>query len=487
LAASPPHFLGAFNMARRISKDFTKVNGERIAGVWRNARGYYVRNVHKDATDKREFFRCLDEAIERRDELAGIQAPLIRVRRDAEPATDELLSLGIDPEAITPEVVVALARRTTTTVNPEYPDRQHAAWIMVMQALGRSTEYREYVDFKSPSRFALTVTAVGRSYAEWYLSERENVGELKHRADSHNAVNGARGKRRKLPVDYARPTVRQNYREAIKHMREFAKIVGDKPISALMGSDFVTYRDAITKASTDPNNRFRLVKAAFRRAMKLHPDENWKPQMTMDGGWLSILECRGTTTASTKTIITPQEFQALLNAADTQWRAILWLSLNCALANSDVSEIRWRHLDLENGVMFFPRTKNGRLRQTPLLPATIQALNEWRSQCRHSSADDNCFKTWQGTRWITSTNSITKHWKILQAKCEADGAPVNATFRALRKSGPTVIMASSVRDKQLAIDMLLGHSPNKTWRFYVGFAPDFLTDAVQEIGRKYGM
>ena len=41
------------------------------------------------------------------------------------------------------------------------------------------------------------------------------------------------------------------------------------------------------------------------------------------------------------------------------------------------------------------------------------------------------------------------------------------------------------KDKELAVDMLLGHAPNKSWRHYVGLAPDSLHEAVKAIGRQF--
>jgi integrase len=168
--------------------------------------------------------------------------------------------------------------------------------------------------------------------------------------------------------------------------------------------------------------------------------------------------------------------------ADVQWKAILLLSMNAALANTDVAEIQWKHIGLTKKLMIFPRPKTGRIRKTPLAPEIVKALRAWKKKAKATRPENSVFLTWQGTKWVTATDSITKHWNLLRKKVDGE---IAATFKALRKTASSTAMASGISQAELATDMLLGHCPNKTWRYYVGFAPEFLTDAVEAIRAKF--
>jgi integrase len=199
-------------------------------------------------------------------------------------------------------------------------------------------------------------------------------------------------------------------------------------------------------------------------------------------GTLAILECRNTQPAGRKTLLTPSEFKALVEVADTQWRAILHLALNAALSNADIAAIRWEHLDLDNRLMVFPRVKNGRMRQTPLADATVAALQKWKKQTKNRTS--NVFLTWQGTKWVDGTDSIAKHFDLLKdAVKKRTGASIPATFKSLRKTASSCAMQRL--GNEIAVDMLLGHAPNKSWRHYVGFAPDFLREATDAIASEF--
>jgi len=56
---------------------------------------------------------------------------------------------------------------------------------------------------------------------------------------------------------------------------------------------------------------------------------------------------RARTEVEKRRTFTPEEIRRLLEQADVQMRAMIWLGLNCAFGNTDVAELRWDDLDLE--------------------------------------------------------------------------------------------------------------------------------------------
>lgn len=92
--------------------------------------------------------------------------------------------------------------------------------------------------------------------------------------------------------------------------------------------------------------------------------------------------------------------------------------------------------------------------------------------------------TWQGGEWLNGTDSLGKHFNLLKAAVKKKiEAVIPATFKALRKTASSVVMEATKDER--AVDMLLGHAPAKTWRFYVGFAPDYLHEGVKAIADQY--
>ena len=70
-------------------------------------------------------------------------------------------------------------------------------------------------------------------------------------------------------------------------------------------------------------------------------------------------------------IFNEQQIQTLLEIANIQVKAMIWLGLNCGFGCTDCAELKWRYLDLKYGRIRFPRGKTGIKRNLPLRPETI--------------------------------------------------------------------------------------------------------------------
>ena len=99
------------------------------------------------------------------------------------------------------------------------------------------------------------------------------------------------------------------------------------------------------------------------------------------------------------------EVRRLLDAAGQPMRAMILLAANCGLGNSDVGGLEFRHVDLENGWLDYPRPKTGIGRRCPLWPETVAALQEWlvvRPNPKPGSEglDELVFLTAKGNPWL---------------------------------------------------------------------------------------
>lgn len=99
-----------------------------------------------------------------------------------------------------------------------------------------------------------------------------------------------------------------------------------------------------------------------------------------------------------------EECRRLLDAADTQLRAMFLLGLNCAFGNHDVATLPLSAIDLARGWVDFPRPKTGIARRCKLWGETITALKAVivdRPQPKQPEAEPLVFVTSRGRPWLS--------------------------------------------------------------------------------------
>ena len=116
----------------------------------------------------------------------------------------------------------------------------------------------------------------------------------------------------------------------------------------------------------------------------------------------------------------PSEVKTLLENAAQPLYSMILLGINAGLGNSDCAKMEFRHLDLEQRWLDFPRPKTGIDRRAPLWPETVNALHEW-LELRKAPKDDQyadlVFLTKYGLPWVTDThNAVSGEFtKLLNA------------------------------------------------------------------------
>ena len=73
-------------------------------------------------------------------------------------------------------------------------------------------------------------------------------------------------------------------------------------------------------------------------------------------------------------LLTATDINSLLQQADPQFVAMILLGINGAMGNADIAALPTTALDLDNGILDFPRPKTGVARRVPLWPETVDAL-----------------------------------------------------------------------------------------------------------------
>ena len=161
-------------------------------------------------------------------------------------------------------------------------------------------------------------------------------------------------------------------------------------------------------------------------------------------------------------IFTHDEINELLAVADVQMKAMIWLGLNCGFGCTDCSELQWKHLDIANGRVVFPRGKTGVQRDLPLWPETIEALRAVprKGKLVFYTARGNPFVRNilkiddNGQEKYSTLNTISTKFSRLLKKSGLN-VPTGTGFYTLRRTAATMAARSG---DPFAVQRLLGHA-----------------------------
>ncbi len=197
---------------------------------------------------------------------------------------------------------------------------------------------------------------------------------------------------------------------------------------------------------------------------------------------------RGKIVYKQRSIFTSEDIRWLLDAADVQMRAMIWLGLNCGFGCTDCAELKWSNLDITNCRVKLARKKTGISRDLPLWPETIDALGKItrKGKLVFYTSRGNQFvrmvlKTdGNGNSKYTTQNSITRKFSKLIKK---DGlkVPKGTGFYTLRRTAATIAARSG---DPFAVQRLLGHANLQMATRYVQDVSQ-QTDRVIEKSREY--
>jgi integrase len=158
-------------------------------------------------------------------------------------------------------------------------------------------------------------------------------------------------------------------------------------------------------------------------------------------------------------LFTADEVRRLIEAAGQPLKAMLLLAINCGFGNSDCGNLPLKDaLDLDRGIIDFPRPKTGIPRRCPLWPETVAAIREslaTRPAPKHPEHAGLVFITSRGLSWSKDTNDcpVAKETAKLLKRLQINGRK-GIGFYSLRHTFRTV--ADEAKD-QPAADYIMGH------------------------------
>jgi integrase len=182
-----------------------------------------------------------------------------------------------------------------------------------------------------------------------------------------------------------------------------------------------------------------------------------------------------------------EQVRRLVDAADTQLKAMILLGVNCGFGNNDVAALPLSALDLDRGWATFPRPKTGIARRAPLWPETVAALREALAT-RPAPRKDVAglvFVNTRGQSWVRVTeesrtdNVAVAFGNLLKsAGVHRDGLG----FYTLRHVFRTI--ADAARDP-VVIDLMMGHADPTMGGHYRERVDDSRLRAVADHVRKW--
>jgi integrase len=182
------------------------------------------------------------------------------------------------------------------------------------------------------------------------------------------------------------------------------------------------------------------------------------------------------------------EIKSTLKAASIPLRAMILLGINCGMGNTDVAELPERVLDLDKGIIDFPRRKTGIDRRSPLWPETVTALRKalkTRPKAEDPANRGLVFITRFGQPWVRTQDPGTRAVDSVGTGVDSVGLEfgkllrrlglkrVGVGFYALRHVFETI--AGQTRD-QAAIDRIMGHEADDMATRYREWQRDAVED-----------
>ena len=162
----------------------------------------------------------------------------------------------------------------------------------------------------------------------------------------------------------------QHYNDQVSSLNKLMGFLGRRQrIKDISTLDLQNYKRKLQKQYTFSNHRLNLhisnLKTLFHWAKK---NDILKQTPNIDA------ISRSKIVNKQRRIFTHEEISKLIEVADIQMKAMIWLGLNCGFGCTDCSELQWKYLDLASGRVVFPRGKTGVPRNLALWPETIETL-----------------------------------------------------------------------------------------------------------------
>jgi hypothetical protein len=265
----------------------------------------------------------------------------------------------------------------------------------------------------------------------------------------------------------------RTFMDYYRHGKRLVSFFGKKKaVDSITREDFDKLRDYLAKGASPVTLKGRVggVRTMFELA---YSDGLLTAPLKRD--WLkrpSRKDLRKHRSKSGRSYFHAEEIQRLHKCANTPFRAMILLGVNCGLGNTDIAALPRDAIDLKGGFLDFARVKTGVGRRCPLWPETIHAIESHIAEDtieRLPETKGLLFVTRNGQKYVRSVfresdaglpqlvehDAIVITFKRLMASAEISLKGV--AFYGLRSSCETL---GAETGEQVAVDHIMGHAPS---------------------------
>lgn len=274
-----------------------------------------------------------------------------------------------------------------------------------------------------------------------------------------------------------------HHNEQIASLKKLMSFIGSsRKIDEISTLDLQSYRRKLQKEYSTAhrmNLHISIMKAMFHWATK-NDVLNSIPNIDAVS--------RGKIMHKRRMTFSTEDIRQLLDAADANMKAMIWLGVNCGFGCTDCAELKWSNLDLANGRVKLARKKTGILRDLPLWPETVESIKRIPKKGKlvfYTSKGNSFMRTVlktdnNGNSKYSTQNTITPKFSRLIKKA---GLKVlkGTGFYTLRRTAATIAARSG---DPFAVQHLLGHADLQMATRYVQDVSK-QTDNVIKSSRQY--
>lgn len=265
-----------------------------------------------------------------------------------------------------------------------------------------------------------------------------------------------------------------NARHSVQAFEKFTKQMGVSTVMEMTTDKLISYQKLIEGSNLSPatqNYYYSRIKIILSNGIKYGFNANVLRQA------LDRCKVLFTTEKHTKKNPTPisrPDFHQLLNSANSQWKAILLVSLNCCLHLGECMALTWDEFDLVRKCHVSSRQKTGIARAAMLWDETIQALAGIRR-----TYSPYVFVSSHGSKY--NRTSVSNLFGDLRNKA---GVSATVKFDDIRDGAYTAATLCG-QDSERLSRLLAGHSNYGLMDSYVKRNPEMVKPATDAVYKQY--
>lgn len=272
------------------------------------------------------------------------------------------------------------------------------------------------------------------------------------------------------------PRTAQSYRKVITDLSEQLTKRSIVSFASITPAALIEIRDefASQHSASTANHRMKIIRSALADAVR--------EKIIQENPAQHIRNLKKSQT-STRRAFTQLELQALLEAADAEWRAAILMAVCYGPRRSDLCGLRWSNIDQAAGVIQFRTSKTGKPILLPIIDPVENALESLPCADHPGAHVFPSLGSMTGGAISNSFRSVMvkaglakkRTWRTGQTPT-GQRKPSELSFHSLRYTANSFLKAAGIPD---AIVMaIVGHETKAMSDHYTGFDAATLKSAM---------